>query len=447
MSRRGAVAVIGGGISGLTAAHDLAQRGADVTVFEAGPRAGGILSTVRTDDGFVFERGPNSLRPNQPTLDRLVAACGLSDARIESAPAAKKRYVWSRGKLRALPTKPPGILTTKALSPRARLRLLAEPFVRPRRDGADETLLEFFERRIGAEPVAALLDPFVSGIYAGRPDRLGLDAMPTIRDAEATNGSLFKTLRSRARGPSTALWSLTDGLGQLTDAVAATLGERVKTDATVKTLAKRPGGWLVETERSSDVFEAVVLAVPAYVAGELLGSVVGRELSATLSAIPYPHVASVSLGFAARDVVHPLDGFGCLTASDSPLPRGGGPALGIIFASSVFVDRAPDDHVALTVMIGGDRDRASAERDDPTLIRDAVSACDALLGLRGEPVTHLVTRWPRAIPQYRPGHKRRLQQVIAALPPELALAGNWLNGVSVEAAAASGAAAAERVLR
>jgi oxygen-dependent protoporphyrinogen oxidase len=452
--------VVGAGIAGLTAAFRLQRAGLRVGVVEAAETVGGAIASARVN-GHLFERGPTTVLSTAPHLAALIDDADLRGEAVESRPMAGRRLVWRHGRLHALPEKPPQLLRCTALSPLGRLRLLMEPLVPGRDRHDDETLGQFFRRRLGREATAGLADPFVTGVFAGRLDHLGVDAFSRLAELEREHGSLLKgmvrarkaqkaraeeageTLRS---GPA-PLISFADGLGHLPAALVEYLGRdgasRVLTDHRAIAIERDGDAWLVRMEDRDAPLRAprLVIATPAAAAAELLGSVLGEDLD-FLRNLDHPHVATVGLGFRCRDVDHPLEAFGLLIASDSRLEHD---VLGVLFVSSIFPNRCPEGEVTLTVMVGGSRDPGTAELDDGALVERARGALGTLVGARGEPTAVCVSRWPRAIPQYPPGHANRVAALRRrlGLEPGLAVAGNWLDGVGLEGAVASGDRAAK----
>ncbi|MCG8458795.1 MAG: protoporphyrinogen oxidase [Holophagales bacterium] len=477
-SRTADALVVGAGIAGLTAAFRLRGAGLRVTVLEAGSEPGGAIATVRVN-GHLFERGPNTVLSSAPSLAELIDDAGLRARAVESRPMAGRRLVWRHGRLHALPEKPPHLLRCTALSPLGRLRLLLEPLVPGRKTeggaAADETLESFFRRRLGAEATAGLADPFVTGVFAGRLDRLGVDAFPRLAQLEREHGSLLKgLLRTRKaqrakkeggeltedgtlRSGPAPLISFPEGLQQLPRTLAAELddgeGSGVLYGQRATSVERRSGHWRVRctTGNAEEVVHAgtlLVLATPARTAAELLdGPLDGNgHAMGFLLELEHPHVATVGLGFRRAQVAHPLDAFGLLVASDSRLAHD---VLGVLFPSSIFPGRAPAGEVNLVVMAGGSRDPKAAELGENELVERVRAALATLVQAEGEPTACCVSRWPRAIPQYPPGHLRRveaLRQQLARMPG-LAVAGNWLEGVGLEGAVASGAAAARQLLK
>ncbi|HTQ80545.1 MAG TPA: protoporphyrinogen oxidase [Thermoanaerobaculia bacterium] len=422
------ILILGAGISGLTAAFQLSRNGLRVAVLEASPRVGGAIET-QEEGGFRFELGPNTVLENDPSVTELIAAAGLSGEKVTAQPAAKRRYLYKDGHLLPLPGGPGGFLRTPLFPMTAKLRLLREPWIgRPAGD-PEESIAAFVRRRLGQAFLDYAVGPFVSGVYAGDPERLSVRyAVPKIAALERQHGSLLRGAFARRKGPSPggAMISFREGLAELPARLAREIGD-VRTGVTA--LRVRPAAAGFEVETSAGVLQAkqLLLAVPADVAGQLLAEATnGRSLA--LAEIPYAPVAVVALGYRREDVAHPLDGFGYL------VPRKEGRrTLGCLFPSQLFPGRAPEGHVALSAFVGGRTDPEIVSWEEVRLTATVQAEVGQALGIRGEPVVRIVRRWPRAIPQYELGHGRFLE-LAAGLErelPGLRLGGNFLSGVSV----------------
>lgn len=458
---RTTVVIVGGGISGLATAHRLiAKRPTlDVQVLEAAPRPGGTLGSD-LELGFAFERGPNGFLDNVPHTLKLAEELGLQESLLPASDAARKRYLLKQGRLIALPLGPLQLLTSPLLSVVGKLRALAEPF-RARRDSRyEESVAAFARRRLGAEAATMFFDPLVTGIYAGDPDRIGLEAaFPRLHAMEREHGGLLRAMvarvRSRRKGAMAAgpdpkggagrLHSFRRGMEDLAQALSARLGGRLRLAVPVEELRVRKGeGYeCVLRDRSVVRSRALVLAVPAPRAANLVGPW-SPDLALSLEEIPYAPVAVVCLGFRREDVEHPLDGFGFLAPRNQGLRT-----LGAIFVSTIFPDHAPPGHVSLRVMAGGARDPEAVglpELELEALVRREIGP---LLGLRGEPVAHKVYRYPQGIPQYNVGHSKRVRRVEGWLSqlPGLFVTGNAYRGVSVNDCVFEGGRVAEEVLK
>ncbi|MEW6445204.1 MAG: protoporphyrinogen oxidase [Pseudomonadota bacterium] len=447
--------IVGAGISGLSAAFFLRQAGRDVAVIEAAPRAGGNVHTLH-HAGYLLEAGPNTLLDNTPAIRALIEGLGLAGSLREANPKAVRRYVVRDGRSVELPGSPRAFLSTRLFSARGKLRLLAEPFIR--RAAREESVAEFVRRRLGQEFLDWAIDPFVSGVYAGDPARLSVRAATAkVYALEDEHGSLLKGAVKKAfrarraevqTGPVGRMLSFEQGLGQLVDALAASLFDRLHLDTPALVLRHVDGRWRVDTPRGVYSAKEVVLAVPAQMVAELLEARSGDLDMFTehgvraLREIPYPHVASVALGFRREDVGHPLDGFGILIPS-----REGLVTLGALFSSTLFAGRAPDGHVSLTAFIGGRRHEDVGAWSNEKVLDRVLADLGPILGIRALPSMVHINRWPHAIPQYELGHLERIAALDEALAahPGLYTRANWRDGVSVSDCIRNARALAERM--
>lgn len=420
-------AVVGAGLSGLVRTRTLVARGEDVVLFEESNRAGGVVRSERRD-GYLLELGPNTVRPT-PELSSLVDELGLADETL-LADARLPRYVDFGGRLHPLPMSPGALLGTKLLSTRGKLRILREPFVR-RGDPSKESIRDFFARRLGPEVADRFVEPFVSGIWAGRSDALAAaHAFPTLVRAETEFGSLTRggLAALRRRAPSRAgrrgLLSFRSGLEALPRRIAEELGSRVRFGTRVDSVRRAGKRWLLSAAGEEVEVDAVCLAAPARDAARLLRDL-DPEAAAALAGIPQPPLVVLHVGL--RGPI-PLRGFGHLV-----VPQPGRRILGAVWSSNLFPGRAPEGSSLLTVFLGGMRDPAAIELSDPDLLAAATRDLDAAFAARVELEPILVTRYPRALPQYDFGHGERLAHLARAerALPGLTLLGNYRGGVSV----------------
>lgn len=425
------VAIVGGGISGLAAAWFARRRGLSVVVLEAANEIGGTVRTLERS-GFLVDTGPTSTLSRGGALGELIAGVGLQRHVIE-ADSRAARYIVKDDQLVPLPMGPTDFFKTPLFTARAKWRLLAEPLWRRAR--SEESIAQFTRRRIGPAFLDWAVDPFVSGVYAGDPERLSVRAaLPRLYALEANYGSLFigalaQMLRGRSGGtqPRGRLISFRRGMQALPSAVARELAESVRPRAAVTAIVRAGAEWVARSAEREYRARTLVLAVPAYAAAELLAPL-SADAARELNAIAYPPVASIALGFARKQVGHSLDGFGAL------LPRRlQRETLGVIFSSTLFPGRAPPDKVLLTAFIGGARNPSVGDRADAALVDQVLADLRPLLDLRGDPIFQNVARWRRAIPQYELGHNDRLARIDAALGDyaRLHVCANWRGGVSL----------------
>jgi oxygen-dependent protoporphyrinogen oxidase len=446
------IAVIGAGLTGLSAALALSRAGRPVTVFDSAPEVGGVIRSERHADGWLIESGPNSLQET-PALAALVEELGLRPSRQLAAPEAKNRYIVRDGRLRPLPMSPPAFLRSDLFSFRTKARLLREYFRRPLPRTGDLPLADFFREHFGQELLDYALDPFVSGIYAGDASRLSArHAFPTLWKAEQEHGSLIKAqlvsarekrARGHASGPPPII-SFTQGLASLPRALAAGLpAGSIRLGVPVTQLSRTPSGWIVDAAPTQR-FSHVILALPAPALARLGIGAPGAQASlASLDHLLHPPVTSLFLGYRRADIAHPLDGFGVLLPSIEKRPL-----LGVLFNSTLFAGRAPAGHVALTVMVGGARNPELAghplDYQLPVVQKELV----ALLGVRAEPVFVRRTHWPRAIPQYLLDHDahREVIRAAEARNPGLHIGGPVIDGIGLPACVTAGRRLAEAAL-
>ena len=471
------VGIIGAGISGLTAAHRLERAGLAPVVFERRDRPGGLILTERfdaptTEGDYLVEFGPGSLRSPDDNvsslLDDLFADLGLEAECVDADAAAQQRYVVFSGRPVAVPSSLRELVSTELFSPQAKARLLAEPFIGKGKD--DESVADFARRRLGPEVLDYGLNPFVAGVFAGDPEQLSLrHAFPRIYELEQEHGSLlggtFKhalgTFARRLLGNNgdedadreRGIFSLKNGLETLPHTLADGLSERIQYDAEVQSLHRtEEGRWRVSLSQPDEAtpkpsldeptFDAVVWAAPL---PALLARTPDVHADFTpLEHVSYPPVSVVAMGFPRAAVEHPLDGFGLLVPEAETDCR----TLGTLFSSTVFPDRAPEGRVLLTTFVGGTRDPDLARAPDDEVYEAVHHDLRHLLGAHDPPVFQQRRLWPHALPQYHVGYgkvKDGIDQIEADCPG-LHLAGNYRAGVSVGEAAASGDAAAQRLV-
>jgi oxygen-dependent protoporphyrinogen oxidase len=436
--------IVGAGISGLTTAFRLARSGWRVAVVEAAGRVGGAMETW-TDGPWRFELGPNTVVENHETVGRLIRDAGLEGEKIVAAPAAKRRYLYKDGRLVTLPSGPGSFLATSLFPPAAKLRLLKEPWIRRPPEGTEESIAAFVRRRLGQPFLDYAVGPFVSGVYAGDPERLSVRwAVPRIWSLEHEHGSLLRGAFARRRGPAPGGTMITfrDGLEALPRKLAAEIGD-VRTGVAVQRIVRTAGGYRAETSVGPIEAKRIVLAVPADVAARLLDEATAGA-SRLFEQVPYAAVAILALGWRRADVGHPLAGFGFLSPRKEGLRT-----LGCLFPSELFPGRAPEDHVALAAFAGGRTDPEIVTWDEDRIAATLTGELRGPLSLRGEPAFRLVRRWPRAIPQYEVGHGRfvdRAREIEQALPG-LHIGGNFLAGVSVPNCIQNGTELAERMVQ
>lgn len=450
------VIVVGGGLSGLSVAYALSNGSRlsvdstqfDVTVLESDCRIGGKIWTDKVQ-GFLCEKGANGFLDNKPKTLEMCESLGIEPLR--SNDNAKKRYIFSDGKLNALPESPPAFIRSNFISWPGKLRMLYEPFAP--KGPEEETVADFIIRRLGKEALDKLIDPMVSGVFAGDPYKMSMKScFPRIKEFEEEYGGLFRALIKIKRekkkeggkvsvAPPGRLTSFYDGAQKITDALSGRLGDKVRLGTSVQGINKDGESYQVHT--SKGVFDAdiVVLASPAYASSNMLRDM-DTELSDTLSAIPYPSLSVVCLGYKREKVEHSLRGFGFLIPH-----KEGRKILGTLWDSSIFPNRAPEGHVLLRTMIGGAKASELAMLEDDKLLSTVIDELRPILTMRSEPDMVKIYRWERAIPQYLLGHSDKLKKIDERLKSlkGLYVTGNAYRGIGMNDCVENGYRLAEEI--
>jgi oxygen-dependent protoporphyrinogen oxidase len=380
----------------------------------------------------------------------------LESRRVYSDPSAEKRYVVRNKKPVAVPSSAGDFLTTPLFSLPAKLRLLAEPFIRPAPDGVEESIAQFVQRRLGQEFLDYAINPMVAGVYAGDPQMLSVpQAFPKLHALEQRYHSLIlgQVFGARARKRSGEVskqqakkFSFDDGLQVLIDALQSRLGDEIETSAPIHGLQRTDDGWLVDLKQGADStqekYSAVLLALPSHKMAALdIKTSPALDVS-SLAEVYYPPVASVVLGFRRADVAHALDGFGMLIPE-----KEGFDILGALFSSSLFPNRAPDGEVTITCYIGGSRAPFLPLNTPDGLTQLAVKDLETILGVRGRPTFRHVSVYRKAIPQYNLGFGkfRALMNDMELNAPGLFVAGHARDGISLSDSIVSGRNVAGRI--
>lgn len=412
-------AILGAGISGLTLAHRLRQH-ADVTVFEARERPGGNIRTEMIADCRV-EWGPNGFLDNEPATLELVSELGLDDRLVRARDEAARRFIWRKGALRELPTKPRGFLFGDALPVLARLRAMLEPLTLPAPDH-DESVRDFAVRHLGKGAADILVDSFVTGVFAGDPSKLSVrSAFPKLRKLEKEYRSLILGAKGRGFGPKGTLTSFDDGLQVLIDALAEEADDL------------RLGTPVTSLEDLRDDYDRVICTIPGPKSLDLLPADVA-ELVAKIPTAPVVVVAQVfdAAALPATEDAVP-DIFGFLVPRGQQLR-----ILGTLYDSSIFPGRAPGDKRLFRTLIGGRRDPDAIQLTDDELKTIVADELERVWGLYPEPAHVEVIRHELGISQYEVGHAKILEEIESRLPDWLQLAGSTYRGVAINACVQEG---------
>jgi oxygen-dependent protoporphyrinogen oxidase len=460
------IAIIGGGISGLSAAYVIEEKRRSGTpveyvLFESQPRLGGVLVTERVE-GCLVEAGPDSFLTEKPWAADLCTQVGLGDQLIGSNDSERKTYILVKNKLVVMPDGLMFMVPTKimptVLSPlfsaRTKLRMATEWFHPRRRSSDDETVAEMVARHYGPEMVEVLADPLLSGVYGGEASQLSVRAvLPRFADMESKHGSLGRAMLSARKkmgaapkGPARPLFtSLKDGMQQMTDALVAALDPTaLKTSVLVELVTRELDGWTVSAGYQTDQFDAVIVATPTPAAAMVLQST-DQNLSTELGSIHYSSSVTVTLGYdeKVRGALPP--GFGFL------VPRSAGRRLlAATFVHNKFPHRAPADRAIVRCFLGGVRDEQILQSGEKEILQIVREELGQIIGsaLDAEPLFARVYKWRSAMAQYSVGHLERLQRIetLRQKHPGLALAGNGYSGIGVPDCVRSGTEAASKIL-
>lgn len=459
------ILIIGGGIAGLSAAYYAARNipDAQVTVIESDSRWGGKITTERVpfDDGhFIIEGGPDTFLATKPWGVALCRELGLGERLHGTNPDKKNTYVLHRGRLLPLPeglammipSDIRSILRSRLISWFGKARMGLD-FIRPAKAlNGDESLGAFVSRRLGREAYENLIEPLMSGIYAGDGDQLSLaSTFPYLRDLETKYGSLARgalKMRKQSNGKAiqgsrSAFLTPTTGLAEMVEALVENLKSNhadLRLNTRALRITQRYIGFQVQLEEGTTLeADSLILATPAYVSGQLLASL-NPQLAFSLQSIPYVSTATVSLAYRLGDIPRQLDGYGYVIPR-----REGRKALACTWTSTKFPHRAPEDYALLRVFVG----RAGQEFpwDENELLELAKEELKLTLDVTTEPLVSRVCLWDKAMPQYNLGHPERLKRIEEDLQhhPDLALAGNGYRGIGIPDCIHSGELAVERI--
>ncbi|MFO0755894.1 MAG: protoporphyrinogen oxidase [Byssovorax sp.] len=450
------VVIVGGGITGLTAAYRLVQKGKDesgeplsVTVLEERQRLGGNIQTEKKD-GFLVDGGPDSFVITKPQATALCKELGLTQSLIVTTEQNRKVYVLHQGELIVLPeglalgipTRFLPLMKSPIVPLLGKARMGLDLFIPRRKDASDESIGAFFRRRLGQDAVVRLAEPLLGGIYAGDVDKLSMRAtFPQLVELEEKHRSLIRgALAQRAargghppkgKAPPSIFQSLLGGMGQLVDALVAAIekaGGTIQRGARLTRIRKRDGGFTLDLASGAPIeADRLLLCTPAYVAASAIEEM-DREIAASLREIPYLSTGTVTLGYRRADVPHALDASGLVIPRDE-----GRKALAATFISSKWAGRAPEDGALLRVFVGGHRDPGALTKSDDELIGLGREELDRLIGVKADPILTRVFRYEKSNAQPIVGHGARIEGIRkrAAAHPGLYFAGAAFDGVGI----------------
>ncbi len=447
------IVIIGAGISGLSLAYFLLEKNhsLDLEIIEAEKKAGGKIWTDKTE-GFICEGGVNGFLDNRAMTLELSNKLGLSPLR--SNDNARKRFIFSDGKLKMLPESPLSFFKSDLLSLYGRLRIILELFI-PKGANKDETLADFARRRLGKEAFEKLIDPMASGIFAGDPEKMSLKScFPKVYNLEQKYGGLIKGMMKMQKeakktgkkvgaGPGGILTSFYGGMETLINSLTDFLGSRLKAGVPAMSIDRNNDIYTIRLSDGSKIEANIVIsAIPAFALAEITRGL-DRNLSDLLNNIYYPSISVVCLGFKREKVKHSLDGFGFLIPY-----REGRKILGTLWDSSIFPNRAPEGYVLLRTMLGGARMSELAEQDEEKQVNIVMNELSKIMNIKAEPDLIKVFIHKRGIPQYFVNHDLKLERINSVLKNYRGfyITGNAFRGIGVNDCIENSSKLAERIL-
>ncbi len=457
-NQRERIIVVGAGIAGLSAAYLLMNMGRengdvfDIKILEASDRHGGAMRTEESD-GYLCEWGPNGFLDNEPATLELVRMLNIESELVRANDNASKRYIFHGGALRKLPMNPLAFLFSDIIPLPSRFRMMLEFLIAKKDDNTDETVESFGKRRLGNGFAKYLLDPMVSGIFAGDTAKLSLQSVfPKMVEMEREYGGLLKALIAKRRfakvsnsnsggpsGPNATLHTFRRGMGQLTDSLWSSLSEKVELNQTVRAVKFTDGQFTIRSNQNTIKADSVILACPSFAAADIIENI-SSSVSATLREIHHAPVDVVCHGHNRVDGEFNPDGFGVLIPRSEDIR-----SLGTLWSNSIFPGHAPSGKFLLRTIIGGAHDPEITELKDDEVEKTALKDHSTVMGVRLQPEFSRLFRHARGIAQYNLGHSDR---VCATEKLEKDTSGLYFTGASYRGVSVNGCVKdAFRILR
>lgn len=434
------IIITGAGISGLTTAYWLKKAGYKVVILEAKDEPGGAMITEK-NKGFLIDYGPNSGLETTPLIRQIAEELNFSDQMIYANEASNKRYILKNNRLTPLPTDPLAFITSRLFSPFAKVRLMAEPFIGKSADGYYQSIAEFVKRRLGREFLDYAIDPFVSGVFAGDPNKLSVkSAFPKLYRLEEVYGGLIKGMIKGAKErkqnaekskQNAKMFTFVNGMQSFAQRLSEYLEDSIIYNAKISKVSKSGSKFSVEFRTDNSDYDiladAVITTTPAYVTADYLGYL-DKELDTRLRDIYYPPVKVLFVGYPKEHIKTKLDGFGFLIPSKENKNF-----LGAIWSSSIFPNRSYKDYAAFTLFIGGARNADVFKRSEEMTELDVLDEFQEIMKIDCSPIIKVSKTWENAIPQYNLGYIEHENYFgsFEEKNPGIFLSGNFRNGISV----------------
>lgn len=434
------IIVIGAGISGLVTAYLLSKKALDVTILEKNDAVGGSIESV-IENGFLFDRGPNSALETTPVIGLLIQELELGHELLYASKQANKRYILRDNTLHSLPMSPLGLFQTKLFSGKAKLRLMAEPFIGRSKDGYYQSLADFVKRRLGQEFLDYAINPFVAGVYAGRPEDLSVkSAFPKLYALEEKYGGLIvgtiRSIRERKKRAEVAkqsakMLSFRSGMITLPKAIEKYFNSSILLSSEVISVDKKESGYLVSYQQNGTTSkldcDVVLSTIPSYTASGIFTKY-DKDFKTHADAIYYPPVLVYYLVYDRKDIRQKLDGFGFLIPAKENKSF-----LGALWSSVIFTDRTDESKAAFTLFVGGSRNPEFVKEERISLLTKVRNEFEALMGISSDPVFSSERFWEKAIPQYNLGYieHERFFDEFEKRNPGIFISGNFRGGISV----------------
>ncbi len=436
------IAIIGGGISGLSTAFYLKNENLQIDIFEKSNQCGGKMKTQQIDD-FYFEHGTNGFLSNKPDTLKLVHESNAQDLLLKSNDLARIRFIYTNA-LYQMPESPKEFFKTKLLSFGGKIRVLLEPLMPVKKNDDDESLQDFGYRRVGKEMTNVFLDAFTAGVYASTPEQISVNsAFPMVVALEKEYGGLFAGMikkKKKQAGPGGVLMSFKNGVSSFITHLEKTCGANIFTNSCVQKIEKIDNGYVLCFEDKKIFYDKVILATPSFISAKLVRNF-DENLAQKLDKISYSPISVV--GFGYNNLSHELKGFGLLTTKSAQLG-----ILGVLWDSSIFTDRAKNGKKCLRVMIGGQRNKELALKSEEELINIAKQGIKKTMGIDDMPDVTFVKKYEHGIPSYELGHEKNNMDIFNALSSHegLFLNSNAYKGIALNDCVKNSKICAEEVI-